>query len=436
MFGSELPSLRTAVPGPRSSALAEELARTECPALTLRRARRAEQTGASHDPVVWHAASGANVRDVDGNIYVDLTGGFGAALFAHQHPPVMRALAAQLPRLVHALGDVQPSDVKVALLGALSSLAPFPARTILGLSGADAIEAALKSCVLATGRPGVVAFEGGYHGLSHGPLAACGYGESFRTPFADQLNPHVRFAPFATRPSDVAAALGALAAAIDALDGRAGALLVEPLQGRGGVHVPAAGFLREAAELAHARGMLVIADEIYTGLGRTGEPFAHLAEGMSADLICLGKGLGGGLPISACLGREQVMAAWGDPGGEAIHTSTFLGNPLACAAALATLHELTVADFGARVRGREALLRGALEALGLRVRGRGLLLGVELGAPARVLSIMRALLERGYLTLPAGAPPAVLCLTPPACLTDTQIAGFAAALAAALEGSP
>lgn len=436
MFGAVLPSLLTTIPGPRSAALADELARAECPALTARRARRAERTGAAHDPIVWREARGANVRDVDGNVFVDLTGAFGAALFGHQHPPIIEAVREQLARLTHALGDVQPSDRKIELLSALAALAPFPARVILGLSGADAIEAALKSCALATRKPGIIAFEGGYHGLSHGPLAACGYGEGFRDPFLEQLNPHVRFAPFATSTREVPAALAALEQAMAALDGRAGTLLLEPVQGRGGVHVPAPGFLAAAAERARARGMLVVVDEIYTGLGRTGEPFAHAGEAMHVDIICLGKGLGGGLPISACIGREEVMAAWGDPRSEAIHTSTFLGNPLASAAALATLRELVRADFGQLVCARETRLRSALEPLGLHVRGRGLLLGIELGAPERVLATMRALLERGYITLPAGAPPSVLCLTPPACLTDTQIVGFAEALAASLEELP
>lgn len=437
MFGADLPQLVTAVPGPRAAALADQLARSECPALTARRARRAEQAGASHDPISWAEALGTNVRDVDGNVFVDLTGGFGAALFGHRHAPVIDAVRSQLDRLVHALGDLQPSDAKVALLSELARIAPFPARVILGLSGADAIEAALKTALLFTGRPGVVAFEGGYHGLSHGPLAACGYGEGFRAPFAAQLNPHVRFARYPTHESEAGAALDDVATAITQLEGRAGALLIEPLQGRGGVRVPPAGFLRQVAELAHTHGLLVVVDEIYTGLGRTAGRFLHVEEGMQADLVCLGKGLGGGFPISACLGRTEVMAAWGDPGGEAIHTSTFLGNPLACVAALATLRALEHNDFAARVRDREAALRSALARIdGVRVRGRGLLLGVELGAPARVLAAMRGLLERGYIVVPAGAPPSVLCLTPPSCLDDAQIAGFAGALDACLKEAP
>jgi 4-aminobutyrate aminotransferase / (S)-3-amino-2-methylpropionate transaminase / 5-aminovalerate transaminase len=436
MLGSLLPSLLTAVPGPRSTALADELALAECPALTARRARRAEHAGAAHDPITWHEAAGANVRDADGNVFVDLTGGFGAALLAHKHPAITSAVHQQLDRMVHALGDLQPSDRKIALLSALAKLAPFRARSILGLSGADAVEAALKTALLATKRPGVIAFEGGYHGLSHGPLAACGYGEGFRKPFAAQLNPHVRFAPYATRESEIAPALRALESAIAELEGRAGALLVEPLQGRGGVRVPAKGFLRAVGELSREHGLIVIADEIYTGLGRTKELFSSVGEGLDADLLCLGKGLGGGFPISACIGREQVMAAWGDPAGEALHTSTFLGNPIACAAALATLHELATTDVCARAAELEQKLRSALDLPGVTVRGRGTLLGVAFGGPERVLFAMRALLARGYIVCPAGAPPSVLCLTPPLCLTDAQVDGFARELAACLSEAP
>lgn len=437
MFGSELPQLLTAIPGPASSALADKLSRVECPALTNRRARRSEQSGASHDPIAWHSASGANVIDVDGNQFVDLTGGFAAAALGHTHPAIMSALHTQTARLLHALGDVQPSDQKVQLLDQLAQLAPFSARVILGLSGADAVEAALKTAVLHTKKPGIVAFEGGYHGLSHGPLAACGYGEGFRAPFAGQLNPNVRFARFPQEHESVEVALESVRHAIAELDGLAGAVLVEPIQGRGGVHVPPAGFLRALSDLTHASGLVLIVDEIYTGLGRSGSVFRHVEQGCEADLICIGKALGGGVPVSACIGREEVMAAWGDPGGEAIHTSTFLGNPLACAAALAFLGEMREQSLPSRMNERGEAFRRALSPLmhkhGLTVRGAGLLLGVGLGSPARVLHAMRGLLERGYITCPAGAPPSVLCLTPPVCINDAQIAGFCEALDACLE---
>src|SRR5262249_51742543 len=146
---------------------------------------------------VWSRAFGVNVWDVDGNRYVDLSAGFGAAAIGHGHPSVVVAVQSQAAQLAHALADLHPSDVKIALLERLSALAPFPeARVILGLSGSDAVTAGLKTAALYTKRPGILAFEGGYHGLEYGPLAACGHDERFRAPFASQLNAHVVFAPY------------------------------------------------------------------------------------------------------------------------------------------------------------------------------------------------------------------------------------------------
>lgn len=436
-LGEWLPQIRTEVPGPASSALAEKLAQVECPALTARRARRAEKAGAPHDPITWKGARGANVVDADGNVYVDLTGGFGVAALGHGEPAVSEAVREQAQRLMHALGDVCPSTAKVELLERLAQLAPWPARVILGLSGADAVEAALKTAVLHTGRPGVVAFTGGYHGLSHGPLAACGYGEGFRAPFASQLNPHVVFAPYPNADTSCDAALAAAEVALDQLDELAGAILVEPIQGRGGVHVPPSGFLRGLGELAHARDALLIVDEIYTGLGRCGQLWLHLQDDADADLLCTGKALGGGMPISACLGKQEVMAAWGDPDGEALHTSTFLGNPLGCAGALAFLQMMDHEMLPALCETRGAKLRSELEATvrshGGHVRGQGLLLGYAPANPEHALPLVRLLLERGYLLLPAGAPPEVLCLTPPASITTAQVRGFITALNESLE---
>ena len=196
-LGELLPQIRSHGPGGESTrALVDLLASVECPGLTARRRRREEFTGASHDPIVWVQARGANVVDADGNRYVDMTGGFGVALLGHGHPAVVAAVQAQAATMLHALGDVYPSAQKITLEARLAALVPWHARVILGLSGADAIEAALKTAMLATGLPGVLAFEGGYHGLSYGALASCGYRFSFREPFAAQLNPAVRVAPY------------------------------------------------------------------------------------------------------------------------------------------------------------------------------------------------------------------------------------------------
>lgn len=421
-LGRRAPSVG-ALPGARSAALVDALARTECPAFTTRRARRAERSGAPQDPIVWAQARGANVVDADGNVFVDLTSGFGVAALGHAHPAVTEAIAAQAARLPHALGDLHPSDAKIALLETLAELAPWPdARVVLSLSGSDAVETAIKTAVLATGRPGVLAFEGGYHGLSHGPLAACGYAPAFRLPFAAQLSPHVRFAGWHEQDLD------AMLASVDAAwTDDLGAVLLEPMQGRGGCRPAPEGLLAALQERCRARGAVLIVDEILTGLGRCGPTFLS---GDRADLLCVGKALGGGLPVSACLGRAEVMAAWGDPDGEAIHTGTFFGNPLGCAAASAALREL--APLGARARavgGRWAeRLRGLT---GRPVSGAGLLLGVRFASST--LPLVAALLARGYLTLPAGADATTLQLAPPLTIDEDLLRGFDAALADALE---
>lgn len=438
LTGNQLPLVRASGPGGAASrALVDLLAVAECPGLTARRRRREELTGASHDPIIWAAARGANVLDVDGNLYVDMTGGFGVALLGHGHPEVVAAVQEQAATMLHALGDVCPSAAKITLESRLVELAPWPARVILGLSGADAIEAALKSAMLATGRPGVLAFEGGYHGLSYGALAACGYKRAFREPFADQLNRSVRFAPYPSA-RDVDRSLEAVRRVL--AEGRTGAVLIEPTLGRGGVDPAGEGALVALVALAHEAGAILIADEIYTGLGRVGPWLQSLAMGCEPDVVVVGKALGGGMPVSAAILREDVARSWGTSEGEAIHTSTFLGNPLACAAAIASLSVLRRAETGAMIRqcgsSLERALRSTLDVPGLGVRRLtfvGLLAGVTIdGGVRRALSVCRRMLELGYVVLTGGVAGDVLTLTPPACLSGEQIDAFAMALAAVL----
>ena len=404
----------------------EILARTECPSLTARRARREEVSGAPQDPLVWTAARGANVADADGNVLVDMVAGFGAASIGHGHPAVVRALREQSERLVHGFGDVHPSDVKIELCERLAALAPFAdARVMLGAHGADAVEAALKTALLATRRPGILAFEGGYHGLSHGPLAICGYSERMRAPFAAQLNPHVSFARYGGSLDDVRRWLAR---------GDVGAVIVEPILGRGGVVVPPSGWLAELASITRAAGALLIVDEVMTGLGRTGAMLASTHDGVVPDVLCLGKALGGGMPLSACLAPHEVMRAWGEPDQESIHTATFFGHPLACAAALAALDVIDEEALAERAIETGDALAAAIAAMAPRhacvraVRGRGLLVGVELARPAAALRVGAALLERGFLTLPAGNDARVLSLTPPLSIARPLVDAFVASL--------
>jgi 4-aminobutyrate aminotransferase/(S)-3-amino-2-methylpropionate transaminase len=432
-----------ALPAARSGALVDVLAAAECPALTARRARRAEQTGISHDPIVWTRALGSNVWDADGNRYVDLSAGFGAAAVGHNHPQVVAAIAAQSGKLVHALGDMHPSDVKVALLEKLAALAPLPdARVMLGLSGSDAVTAALKTAVLATGKCGVLAFDGAYHGLDYAPLAACGLSEGFRAPFAPQLNPHVVFAPYPGSDSELSSCLSTVERHLQAPREPIGAVLVEPLLGRGGVVLPPRGFLQRLSELCVRHGALLVVDAIMAGLGRSGVGLFGIDRALRVDLICIGKALGGGLPVSACLGRGDVMAAWGRAvhatGGVPMHTGTFFGNPLACATALAALEITETEALAARAaRVGADLVRSLSARLGERVRvvrGQGLLIGIDTGDASRGLTAGRILLEAGYITVPAGDG-SVISLTPPLTIDAALLDDFVTACESALGES-
>lgn len=453
-FGALLPEIRVLPPGPASRALAQRLRAVESPSVTYM---------AEGWPVFWDAAAGSNVRDADGNVYLDLTGGFGVAFLGHAHPAVKRAVADQAERLVHGMGDVHPPALKVELLERLCGLAPWrEARGVLASTGSEAVEIALKTALLATGKPGVLAFEGGYHGLTLGSLAVTHRGH-FRGPFERRLYQGVAFAPFPSggerardrraRGIDAAAdvsADAALARVRELLRAGApngdpiGAVIVEPVQGRGGVRLAPAGFMAALGEAAREAGALVIADELLTGMGRCGAALASTRVGLRPDLVCVGKALGAGLPLSACLGTAAVMEAWPPSGGEAVHTSTFLGHPLACAAALAALDVSEreraperAEALGGRLEGRlaERLSRasGVVD-----VRGLGLLVGVELsadaGARAPAAGIAGALLRRGILALPAGERGEVLELTPPVALTDEQLEHAVEVLVDAVAG--
>ena len=434
-FGSVLPSLVAPPPGPRSRAFAERLRSVESRNVTY----------LSEDfPVFWEEAKGANVRDVDGNVYVDFTGAFGVSLAGHRHPRIQQALVEQSERLIHGMGDVHPPALKLLLLERLSRLAPWEeTRTVLGSSGSEAMEVALKTSELSTGRSGIIAFEGAYHGLTVGSLAVTARPD-LRDPFRARLHQGVSFAPYPETEDQAEVALAEVQLLLSEgvrLGGgqRAeppqpvGAVVVEPVQGRAGVRIPPPGFLGRLAELTHVAGSLLIFDEIFTGLGRTGVVFEHEREGVLPDLVCLGKALGGGLPLSACLGSREVMDAWPESGGEALHTSTFLGHPLSCATALAFLDLLEeeklaarALDLGDRIVSR---LNEALSTLtGVRqIRGRGLLIGIELcsedgrPAPGGGARVAEAALRKGLLVLPAGGQGEVVEIAPPALSAEAQV---------------
>jgi 4-aminobutyrate aminotransferase/(S)-3-amino-2-methylpropionate transaminase len=433
--------VRVAPPGPRSRALAAKLAAVECPAFEARRDARTATSGVEQTPIVYARGAGANVVDVDGNRYVDLVAGFGALPLGHGAREVLRAAHSAEHKLGLALGDVYSADVKVALCERLAKLFPEQgARVMLGLSGGDAVTAALKTAVLATGKPRVVAFAGGYHGLSYAPLAACGLRPSFRAPFEAQLGHFVSFAPYPVVHGDIDRAVETVRGILRS--GGCGAVLVEPLLGRGGCVVPPDGFLQALRAACDEAGALLVVDEIWTGLGRAGSWLSSADEGVVADVVCVGKGLGNGYAISACIGRGTVMKAWRAHGGGALHTATHFGAPPACAAALATLEAIERGRLVARARRVGAKWRRGLARLtgklGVReVRGRGLMVGVELeGGGARALAVARGLLERGYIVLTGGGDGDVLTLTPPLVIEESLLAAFGVALKETLASVP
>jgi acetylornithine/succinyldiaminopimelate/putrescine aminotransferase len=405
-----LPLLKTRIPGPKSRSLARQLRRYESRNITF---------VSDHWPIFWQRASGANVWDVDGNRYIDLTAAFGVASVGHTNTRVVKAIQTQAGQLLHAMGDVHPNELKLKLARELVALtfgrwSKAEGRVVFANSGAEAVEAALKTAAIQSRRPGVIAFEGAYHGLTYGALDTT-WRADFRKPFSGQLGHFTAHVPFGRLPE---------VANIQDF----GAVIVEPIQGRGGIVVPPEDFLPKLRRFCDEHGLLLILDEIYTGFCRTGRWFACEHSGVVPDLVCVGKAMAGGFPISACVGRAKVMDSWPESQGEAIHTSTFLGNPLGCAAALASIGEMKRLKLDARSRELGEWLALRLARIG-KVRGRGLMLGLEV---SNAVPIVEKLLLRGILALPEGSRNEVIGLTPPLVITKRQLSFCLEALTLAL----
>ena len=431
--GWALPEVSPTLPGGVGISWVDVLARHESPGITHRRARQGAARGLGKDPIVWVRAAGANVWDADGNRFVDLTAGFGVASIGHTHPRVVAAIREQAGSLLHGMGDVFPNDRRIALMATLAERATFGntslSQCILAGGGAEAVEAALKTATLASGKPGVLAFWGGYHGLSYGALAATAYKADFRAPFAGQIGAHVRHLPYGCDPNLIDAFVAGPATGGEAI----GTILVEPIQGRGGEVVPPVGWLTALREICDRHRLILVFDEVYTGLGRTGRWWGSEHEGVVPDVMAIGKSLGGGMPIGAALAKPEVMAAWGASQGEAIHTSTFLGNPVVAAAAIETLAVMHAMDLPLQACRFEAATRAFFEPRDIVVRGKGGMLGLELGSPGAAARVMGRALKRGYLVLPSGVQGDVLGLTPPLMLSDAQRDAAFVAIAEALE---
>lgn len=423
-----LPHLVTSIPGPRSKAAAAKLARYEAH----------EVTWMSADfPIFWERAEGANVWDADGNRFLDFTSGFAVAGLGYGSIPLQNALITQAGNLMHAMGDVHPSVGKADFCEALSAITferwgAGVGKTILANTGSEAVETALKTAFLHSGKPGVLSFEGGYHGLGYGALEASGL-PFFRAPFQAQLGRFAVKVPFPQSHRCATDCLEKLEAQIrQALrENEIGCILVEPIQGRGGEIVPPREFLPMLRRICDEANILLILDEIYTGFHRTGRFFACEHSAVVPDIICLGKALSGGFPIAACVGRAEVMDAWPVSKGEALHTSTTLGNPLGCAMALASITEHRKPETAAQASEAGRLLHDALLSLKSpsigNVRGAGTMLGVELvqsnGSPHGALSgaIMMQGLQDGLILLGGGPDGNVLSFSPPFVISAEEV---------------
>ncbi|GGP15938.1 acetylornithine transaminase [Nonomuraea glycinis] len=360
-------------------------------------------------PVALARGEGTRVWDVDGKTYLDFIGGIAVTSIGHAHPALVEAVAKQVATIAHT-SNLFLHEPEVLLAERLLGLLDAPGRVFFANSGTEANEAALKLSLKyakRTGRSYLVAAENGFHGRTLGALSLTG-----KASIRDQFGPFptdVRFVPYGDADALKAAVTGECAA-----------VFLEPTQGEAGVVPPPDGYLRAAREICDATGALLVADEIQSAIGRTGHWFAHQADGFTPDILTLAKGLGGGLPIGACIGFGDAGTLF-DKGD---HGSTFGGNPVSCAAALAVLDHVDLD----RVRSAAARLRGGLEAIGhpllKGVRGRGLWLAAVLSEPVSG-KVQQAAADAGFLV--NALQPDAVRLAPPLVVTDEEIDAFVAA---------
>jgi len=423
--------IKTPIPGPRGRAL-------------LKRRQAALPTGlAKSTEVVVAYAEGAVVHDVDGNTLLDFAGGIGMLNAGHRPPAVVEAIRRQSDRLLHSCALVTTFEPMVALAELLNELVPgdFPKKTLLANSGAEAVENAVKLARAYTGRPAVISFEGAYHGrtlLTMSLTSKYGLFKKSFGPFAPEVYrlpaPNMYRTPPGMSAGDyVQYCLEQLDRAFIAqVDPSAvAAIIVEPIQGEAGFVPLPAPFLERIRELCDAHGMIMIADEIQSGFGRTGRLFAIEHYGIAPDLLTMAKSLGAGLPISAVTGRADIMDA-AHPGGVG---GTYGGSPIACAAAVEAVKMISAPDFlersaalGRRIARR---LEGWKEKYGVigDVRGLGAMRLVEFVSdrqqrtpdPDTTLRIIREAVEHGLILIRAGLYSNCIRLLPPLVITEEQL---------------
>jgi 4-aminobutyrate aminotransferase-like enzyme len=417
-------------PGPKAAAIIERMRAVE---------GAGPRTGAG-DPLVVDRASGATLVDPDGNEFTDLAGSFAAATIGHSHPDVVDAVAAQIGTASH-VSSAALSAQRVGFEEDLLSIAPRGLdRVLLGISGADANDTALKLARSKTGRREILAFSGGYLGRAGGVVGVSGKA-SFRTRVGRDAEAH--FVPFPDPyrwPPELGGPDGAGDAALrlvrQALEdpasglGPIAAVVIEPVQGNGGIVIPPDGFLQGLRELCDAHDVLLIFDEIQCGFGRTGRMWAAEHWGVVPDLMTVGKGIGGGLALSAVVGRGGAMQHW-SPG---THTSTFLGNAVNLAAGRAAIAVMCRDRLWERSAGLGETLRKRLDA-GLEndphvgdVRGLGLFIGIELVRdresrapdPERCAAVRHRAFEHGVVVAVAGRFENVVKISPPLTIAEDQ----------------
>ncbi len=425
MSNITVPVIRTPLPGPKAKKI-------------LERDKRILSTSYVRPyPFVAAKGNGVWLEDVDGNRFLDLMAGIAVNTTGYAHPQVVAAVAEQAAKFSHVCFSDFSSEPQVTLAERLNEMAGGGYRVYFGNSGTEAVEAAIKIVRYHTRRPYILAFTGAFHGRTLGSLALTSSNSKYRKGFAPLLPgvlhvpyPHPYRPPFGAKPEDAGKVVIEYIKHLfktklppDEL----GAIIFEPLQGEGGYVVPPAGFFQELAELARMHGVLMVADEVQSGSGRTGRFLASQYEGLNPDIVLLAKGMGSGYPISAILFKEE-LSSW-PPGA---HGSTFGGNPVAAAASLATLDLLQSGLMD------NAYQMGALFREGLRglqddfarlgdVRGRGLMIGLDFVKDADSREedaalrdeVARRAFEKGLLTLPAG--PSTLRLSPPLIITEEQV---------------
>lgn len=369
-------------------------------------------------PVTIVKGKGVLLYDAEGKEYIDCTGGYGTCLVGHAHPVVVEAIAQQANKLISCHGSTY-NDARANLLSILATILPSGLdRVFLSNSGAETIELAIKLARKSTGRRKIVAIKGGFHGKTHGALSATWeskYRKSYEPLVPDFL--HIPFGNFELTKT--------------AVSKDTAAVLVEPIQGEGGIRVPPPDWLPLLRDLTRDTEALLIADEIQTGLGRTGRMFACTHYGVTPDILCLGKGIASGLPMGVTVAGERIMSSMSV--GE--HSSTFGGNPVVCAAAEATLKVLinehlveNAAKSGTYFKDQLLNMQRELRII-REVRGMGLMLGMEMRFD--VYSILQSVLQNGVLMLDAGRN--VLRFLPPLSIQTEHIDRVVSCLKIILE---